>query len=637
MATELKLTDGTTTIDFSDGATVYRRLGFSPQRASCRQVWRNPPQYPGGDLVASQWENVTEEIRFSITAASTSDLIDKINDINGLLIQAERYQIKGYGNQVWLQYKPKDSSYTGQALVLTGKLILPRDFSGTNIIANIAEGCVLRLTRHPFWEGDKEELENHLFNPGMEEWSQGADAAPDKWALTGDGASVARSTTLRTGAYGLYSAEVTAPTGITANLEQSLTAADYQGDTLTMGYWGTYGLTSNAQIRIGIGDNVNGITWSDWKTTAGFELLTVTHSVAGEASDLTLYLSLENNSDINRIANWDDGFLQVGTSLPTAWASGRKLTNVWDAGLGTGADYADHIPYIDIHGIPGDVPAKTRFYIDAQDDVERIFLAHTSHDIHDEGGKARLWHEGQGDPDDTCSQGERAKSNQIPTAGEANKQQVVQWVIADAPLGYFRILVRASGYNTVSDPVVVAFRYTWLQDGITTTSDWMSWPATGGSLPHERWRLKDMGTLSILAPCIRPESEMGDIAGTLTIEAYWVSGATELGEVYGLCDYVMLFPVSKDGYLLGDLDPDFGLDSLISPAGIYYYDANMKITGQGADYTGGPLYLRQGSDGNRIYLLRNYTDGADKDLNDITHTHYIKVAYIPRFLMLRDV
>ena len=124
---------------------------------------------------------------------------------------------------------------------------------------------------------------NLLFNGDFELWSAGTSAAPDGWALSGTGATIARETT--TIKLGTYSAKLTR-VGTDCNIQKTVHTARginyWKSRTITYSCW-VYATVSNI-TRISLGDGVTE-TYSSYHTGGGaWELLTVTKTLSASAT-----------------------------------------------------------------------------------------------------------------------------------------------------------------------------------------------------------------------------------------------------------------------------------------------------------------------------------------------------------------
>jgi hypothetical protein len=178
---------------------------------------------------------------------------------------------------------------------------------------------------YPLATTDRINVPNWYFR----DWSDGAAAAPDNWSLTGAGASVARSATMK---IDLYSTEVTRAG---ADCYLGHTAANpttYNGRELTMGAWIKAADANTGRITI---YTDSGSTSSSYHTGGGaWEFITVTHEIEFDAT--TIELRCEVNSN-NVAVSFDGVGLYYGdTCNATPHAEAVTYLAGYDHNLGTG-------------------------------------------------------------------------------------------------------------------------------------------------------------------------------------------------------------------------------------------------------------------------------------------------------------
>jgi hypothetical protein len=151
----------------------------------------------------------------------------------------------------------------------------------------------------------------------MEDWENGASAAPTGLILSGAGASVARESSIIK--YGNYSAKVTRA-GTDCYLYATISnPTDYQGRKIIFGCWVYASVASRAQISIY--DGVGASTSSFHTGVAGWEWLTVTRDVDVAASDLRCRMEVITG---NTNVYFDGGIACLGdiaTTIITSYAN----------------------------------------------------------------------------------------------------------------------------------------------------------------------------------------------------------------------------------------------------------------------------------------------------------------------------
>lgn len=159
---------------------------------------------------------------------------------------------------------------------------------------------------------------NELLNGDFEYWYAGTSSAPDAWTLSGAGATIAReATTIK---LNTYSAGVTRNGNDCVLFNSNYNIANFYkpllGKTLTLSCW-VWSDTANTAF-IGIGDDVGGETLSSAHTApsgGAWELLTVTHTIASNASWVSINLRVKNNND----TVYFDGAMLVESEAPMSY------------------------------------------------------------------------------------------------------------------------------------------------------------------------------------------------------------------------------------------------------------------------------------------------------------------------------
>jgi hypothetical protein len=125
---------------------------------------------------------------------------------------------------------------------------------------------------------------NYLLNGSLEKWSSGTSTAPDRWTLSGAGATIAREAAQVT--HGTYSAALTR-NGTDATLTQTITDAAggigyVRGRTYTLGAW--VRATAASRARLVLSDGA-GSSFSDYHAgDATWAFLAVTRTLSASAN-----------------------------------------------------------------------------------------------------------------------------------------------------------------------------------------------------------------------------------------------------------------------------------------------------------------------------------------------------------------
>lgn len=134
----LKLSDGTTTIDFYSGSdAIVRMFGLHMPPPEMESEYISSPEFDGDRLARSRYKNRTIGITLKVVGTSLSDLQANIRSIHRLLNDARQRTLRGYGAQVYLEYQWGDSA--GQSVffdVLQGELVLPANYFSPWLTAN---------------------------------------------------------------------------------------------------------------------------------------------------------------------------------------------------------------------------------------------------------------------------------------------------------------------------------------------------------------------------------------------------------------------------------------------------------------------------------------------------------------------
>ena len=159
--------------------------------------------------------------------------------------------------------------------------------------------------------GASDEIAFPFPNASFETWENGTSSAPDNWAVTGSGATIAREgTTKKHGSYSAALTRVGNDCSLTRNLYDLAGGTYVRGRQVTFGAYVYATVASRARLRIYDGI---GTTNSSYHTGgSGWELLTVTRTLDGSATELTI--GLEVNSG-NTTAYIDAMTLVAGATL----------------------------------------------------------------------------------------------------------------------------------------------------------------------------------------------------------------------------------------------------------------------------------------------------------------------------------
>ena len=165
--------------------------------------------------------------------------------------------------------------------------------------------------------------QNLLPFSGMEDWVDGASAAPTGHVIAG-GTGAVRSTISK---FGTYSVAITRP-GYDAPLFYGLpNFEDYRGRKMTFGAWVKASVANRARLGI---DDGGGVSTSSYHTGSDdWEFLTVTRNIEAEATTLNVQMQVNTGA---ATAYFDSGILCEGASTFTdltaiADWSNRRVSN----------------------------------------------------------------------------------------------------------------------------------------------------------------------------------------------------------------------------------------------------------------------------------------------------------------------
>ena len=179
---------------------------------------------------------------------------------------------------------------------------------------------------------------NLVENGSFASWSAGAAAAPDRWALSGTGAVIAKQTAAPTaGQVGVNAAKITAGSAASELAQTVRTISTTKNKHLasrlvTFGCWVYATATSAAAIRVS--DGTADYTSTSHSGAAGWEFLTLTVTLAAGASVAQVKL-LNQKSDSSTVVFFDGAILVLGDALPNT-----HHDNPADTTLGAG-DFQD--------------------------------------------------------------------------------------------------------------------------------------------------------------------------------------------------------------------------------------------------------------------------------------------------------
>ncbi len=360
MTKVIALTDSNGTVNLLDDVNYNVQSIFLPLPKPKALYSGDNPMRDGADLAQLTYSNREIQMRLKLMGTSQDHLIAGIRGIYDMLMKAKDAQLRGWGNEVQLQYKWQDPTGTVFFDVLHGDLDLPADFqSRGNILEGPQQKLVLEapltLTCRPFaWGALSDSHENYLVNGGFERGTAGT-VAPEGWVAYQGTPSYSY---VSPGLYGsrALQTEIYWGSGITPG---------FASNVFTVGSAASTGAFGGAMKHVSGGtdpvlavvtdvDSGSVLASLSWTNEAVWTKkgITFTKPDAGTRLQTFIYVPVHSGGTITTQC---DGFyvnpIQAGT--PTFWISDRLLWNHNDA------DPA-HSNILDIGGVEGDVPAGLR-------------------------------------------------------------------------------------------------------------------------------------------------------------------------------------------------------------------------------------------------------------------------------------
>ncbi len=132
----LKITDGTTTINFSRGDDI-KLIAYEP-------------------LTSLTENDVRESAQVTFTSTNSSTNTNNVRRINLLFEQARNYAKTQTGSRVYMEFDPGISGTAWRSLVKTGRVVLDNETLG--VLYPTVLRMIIEWTRQPFWEGGLTQL-----------------------------------------------------------------------------------------------------------------------------------------------------------------------------------------------------------------------------------------------------------------------------------------------------------------------------------------------------------------------------------------------------------------------------------------------------------------------------------------------
>lgn len=363
MAFVCKLTDGTDEVDLYYSAAAGFSLldeGIKPGRPESRMLYGGIAQ----DVLVQHYEGKRQiPLELYLEGLTDDDLMNRINELEGLLKQGRDFHLLDVGNEVFLEFQLSAATYVSRFPVLSGEMEIDRLMSMFCKDIQVIDRLPLVLTCRPYWEAaGSYAFENYLGTPHFEE-DGNSDGLADQWTEL-----AAPTTSLDTDIYliGTQSQKV-----ITDNTTAEGILSDNVSDAETSG-------VGYAWIYRSAGDDISVVLFDvtasgtrdtaklddgGWETKEGaggntWHRVVVSSDalVSGNNHQLRVY---RKSADAAQATTFyvDQCYLELGTTIvPTGWGSCRDIYSHIDADVG-------HVNYFDIVDIPGDVGALLKMEV----------------------------------------------------------------------------------------------------------------------------------------------------------------------------------------------------------------------------------------------------------------------------------
>ena len=636
MAWTFKLTDGTTTVDLNDGTNTFINLdGFyaPPPRRNMSLTGANLFRH-GADVIYRSYENRQVTVGIDLKGTDATALGTKIGDIWDILRKADEYSVGRVGTQVQLEYQWDGGVKPIYFNILEGVLDLGRSFHGPYLSQGTrARNAVVELLCEPFAVGTVETIENYLDNPSFEMngVSLAAGTVAD-WSKTDGNGTTNRDTTKSK--YGTASAKTVRTDGVDDNgIYVEFVGTEFTAnDNIGLSVWayfekGVSGMEVRAHVEFKDSGGVLKSTAAatlDTTGTAFAQLKIEGTTVEPSAGTGTVRVNLLiNGGDGTGTVFWDGALVVKAAAIPNAWVSGRDVRNHHDD------NGQQHINYVDIYDVPGDVSAPMQVKALAVDDQDEFWAgarhagkqkdANINLEGEDFAGGGWALHT-TGD----LSAGSGGRSAEFAAVGNPASPTTSTLTITTPSTGQFRVLARAETFSVggtgAGGIFGIGIGYTY---GTVTKDPSITAHYTNVVNNHGYY---DLGVIAVPPISVPEDTTVGTLGLRL---AYYLKGVSA-GSYQLDVDNVVLMPVDGGGIygktsVWSATDKVYMMDSKSRFKGLWMVStadvANQFATNQ----IGNPPESHP--KGTRIYFVtRNvFVSSLDDALT-------VSVSYIPRFL-----
>ena len=660
MAWTLQLLNDDTTLSLNDGTAYSARPGFLAPPPPVRTARGGANLFRhGSDMTERVYANRRVTVTLRIHGTSQDNLIANILAVNRLLERAAEYTTHGLGSQVKLRRQWENATNQVDFYVLSGTLTLGDEFSPVHTQNTTFANAVMRLTCEPFAYGAEESVENYVLNAGFEVWT-GSGSALVEWteSITATGSSALTNTVSKNGAT-CCKLVMTDSGGSGQVVERSQVLLDVTaGQVWSFQCWVRVDELTDCKVVMELDYNTGTDVEVSTTTVNASEFVKLTannNTVPGSVTQVTLRLRLESAAANATGTVYIDNVIAVqAAAVPVAWTSSRSIANHYDLDV-VGQLHTNHI---DIHDVPGDVPALLQVRV-AEAQAHTEFWAGARHAGRQQdvvwlqgfrfivGNLATPANTSWDNTDETTADATGGKmAAAVLTKNSGTVDLAVDTYVGfretitagTLPKGTFRVLAIVGWEETGTtgaDPTKLEFglgygygAFELLDTANPVVTSFVALPST--STTEVRGTILDLGTITL--PPIASVDGMSDATLTLRIFAGTNDVIGSFGSsdaVHWYLDSVVLMPIDYGSiYLSKTSAADVILmDSMSRTKGAYILDASDVVQSFPSNQLGRSPEAHP--DGTRIYILAQSAAAAPYTIGD---TFTVSITYRPRFL-----
>ena len=659
MTWTVQLLNDDTTLNLNDGSAYTARPGFLAPLPARRFATGGANLFRhGSDIQERVYRNRVVTVTLRIHGTSQDNLIANINAINALLERAAEYSTTGIGSQVKLRRKWEGATNQLDFHVLEGILSIGDEFASAHAVNTTIATASLRLTCKPFAYGAEETIDNYVADPGFE--IAGTALADWTESKTATG-TTARDTSVKKNGNASLKLTMTNSGGSGQVIERNQVLADVDaGEVWSFQCWVRVDALSNAKVVMELDYNTGTdveVSTTTVNASSFVKLASANNTVPGSVTQVTLRIRLESTaSSATGVVYVDNVIAVLASAVPTAWVSSHTVANHYD-------DAAQaHTNYIDIHDVPGDVPAELQvrvaeaqasdqfwagarhagrqydasIWLEAEDGTTATTNVPASHTFTATSADHSNYSDGTRDILDLeRDSGAGTGALAIGTYGK------ITFSIASPPKGQFRVLVgglalNGQGASTTThydaDDFALGLNYTYGGFSLLDTTDpdrtsFVAFPSEALTVnDSSAMTILDIGTITI-PPIETPDNQTQasfDLIVHMAIIQSRDLGAEQ--ELQFALDWVMLMPIDFGSNYTAKTDNTdvLLLDSMSQVKGTYILNASNVVQSFPTNQLGRSPEAHP--DGTRIYMV------ADDTPYTISASFTVSITYRPRFL-----